>query len=268
MQFLFFIFSILILSACGSAYERNLDTLGTESNFSDVSIPDTFTPPEEDIPEEEDLIVEIPEVEIPPVEVTPPPVQVSLKNTFAIENRQYSLAHGPAWRWLGCDKTKMSQGGYNSDSQCGTAFLHPAFINNLQEDFYVCVTAAAREAGYPDPSRVFIRHVGSYNDRPVRNGTRLSNHAYARALDITNFNLYDSKGRLSRVSTYQRDYAGNQAVFYDEFRSCWKASLPSNCQPGQTEYKGSIGHNSSELGGNSLHNDHLHLSYPLCAGNS
>ena len=263
------IFSLLlILTACADGYKSNLSSLGSQSSFEDVEIPDDFSAPEDEIENEEEIIADDDTSEVPPIVVTPPPVQVSLKNTFAIENRDYSLAHGPALRWLGCEEDKMSQGGYNSDSNCGTAFFHPAFVNNLQEDFYICVTSAARQAGYPDPSRVFLRHVGSYNDRPVRNGTRLSNHAYARALDITNFNLYDSEGSRIKVSTYLRDYQGAQAVFYDEFRDCWKDSLPESCAPGNSEYQGSIGHQSSRLGGNSLHNDHLHLSYPLCAGNS
>ena len=268
MKFFSLLIVLIFLSACGN-YQSNLDQLGVQNNFSDVDIPADFIAPEDEPEVVLPIVEEEEEIILPPEGgITPPPVQVSLKNTFLIESREYSLAHGPAYRWDGCNQSKMTQGGYNSDTNCSRAFFHPAFVNNLQDDFFVCVHSAALEAGYPEPRKVFIRHVGTYNDRPVRNGTRLSNHAYARAWDITNFNLFDIEGNSYRVSTYLRDYEGSQAVFYDEFRACWMASLPSSCGPGNSEYKGSIGHQASELGGNSLHNDHLHLSYPLCAGNS
>ena len=77
--------------------------------------------------------------------------------------------------------------------------------------------------------KVFLRHVGTYNDRPVRNGQRLSMHAYARALDITNFNLFDERDNLIQVSTHIRDYVDKNAVFYDEFRQCWAESIPDSC---------------------------------------
>ena len=132
--------------------------------------------------------------------------------------------------------------------------------------FFICISDAAQVAGYPQPSRIFINHLGTYNDRTARNSTRLSHHAYARAIDIKNFNLVDGQGRLHRISTHLNQYSGAQARFYDEFRDCWRESMPASCTPNQVEYRGSIGHTSSRLGGNSLHNDHIHLTYPLCAG--
>jgi len=190
----------------------------------------------------------------------------SLLNTFYIERRTFNLANGSAKRWDGCESGYKSIGGYNSDRTCGRAFLHEKFSDNLNEQFYKCVFNAADTAGYAETQKVFINHLGSYNDRTARNSTRKSNHAYARALDIKNFNLVDSNGNISKVSTLLRDYKGKQAVFYDEFRQCWKDSMPSSCRSGNTEYKGSVGHKSSKLGGNTLHNDHIHLSFPLCAG--
>jgi len=190
----------------------------------------------------------------------------SLDNTFFIERQSFSLANGPAKRWDGCEEGYKSVGGYNSNTRCGRAFLNEKFSDNLNKQFYRCVFNAADKAGYDKTQKVFINHLGTYNDRNARNSSRKSNHAYARAMDIRNFNLVDDRGRVSRVSTLLRDYRGSQAVFYDEFRDCWKDSMPSNCRAGQTEYKGSIGHRSSKLGGNTLHNDHIHLSFPLCAG--
>ena len=248
----------LICAAC-SPYSSNLEKLGTQSSFTDVEIPADFPGPEEE-GEGEDIEITPPE--------TPPPVVVNLKNTFYFENQSFALAHGPGLRWDGCVQEKQTQGGYNSDTDCGRGFFHPAFADNLNDAFYICVSEAAQAAQIPQPHRIFIRHLGSYVDRNARNSSRLSNHAYARAWDIVNFNLYDADGNRTRISTLLRDYVDQQAVFYDEFRSCWRDSLPSSCVPGNTEYQGSIGHQASELGGNSLHNDHLHLSYPLCAGNS
>ena len=247
---------LLFLVAACSPYASGLQGLGSQSSFNDVSIPDDFSAPEDEVVDNVSG----------DVEMTPGPVQVNLKNTFFLEDRVFSLARGPALRWDGCESDKESQGGYNSDTQCGRAYFHPSFADNLNEAFYICVSDAAEAAGYPQPVRVFVRHIGSYNDRTARNSSRISNHAYARAWDIVNFNLYDKDGTRYRVSTYLRDYKDDQAKFYDEFRDCWQESLPAECSPGKTEYKGSVGHQASKLGGNSLHNDHLHLSYPLCAG--
>ncbi len=254
--------TFLFLAACNN-YGSNLENLGQLASYSDEEIPDDFNAPEDEEDSSDDgggFAIEDPDGS------TLPPVVVPLKNTFSMSSTLYSLAHGKANRWNGCEGSKSSQGGYNSDSRCGTAFFHPSFADNLNEAFFTCAREAAVEAGLPQPQRIFIRHLGSYNDRNARGSSRLSNHAYARALDIVNFNLYDHQGGHFKVSTYLRDYKGAQAVFYDTFRDCWADSIPSSCRAGNTEYLGSIGHRSSKLGGNSLHNDHLHLSYPLCAG--
>ncbi len=261
-RFVLLMTSLVFLVGCNQ-YQSNLDSLGKLASYNDVEIEDDFPAPdeEEESNSEGDVVV----IE-DPGDVTPGPVVVPLKNTFSLSSNLFSLAHGSAQKWDGCESSKASQGGYNSDSRCGSAFFHPRFGSNLNEVFYTCVQEAAFEAGIPQPKRIFVRHIGSYNDRDARGSSRLSNHAYARAWDIVNFNLYDENGNRTRISTYLRDYKEEQAVFYDEFRDCWADSLPSSCSAGNTEYQGSIGHRSSKLGGNSLHNDHLHLSYPLCAG--
>ncbi len=251
-----FILTFLFVAGCGG-YSSNLDQLGAQSSFADVEIPDDFVAPEEEVEDVE-----------PPMEITPPPVQVSLKNTFYLDDPLFNLAHGPAVRWDGCVAEKASQGGYNSDIQCGRAYFHPSFADNLNDAFFECVDQAAQAAELPRPAKVFVRHLGSYNDRNARNSSSLSHHAYARAWDIVNFNLYDREGNGIRISTLLRDYQNEQAVFYDEFRACWRDSIPETCVPGNREYQGSVGHQASQLGGNSLHNDHLHLAYPLCAGDS
>lgn len=267
--------SLLILSACANDDAVNLESLGSTGGFEDVEIPDDFTSPEEDAANNEPTAPQpdTPEESPAPApsepeedEILPPPIEVNLKNTFHLDPGSFRLAHNSARRWNGCSHERQTRGGYNSDTQCGRAFFHQLLADNLNEVFFVCLSDAARAGGYPQPVRAFIRHLGSYNDRNARNSGRLSNHAYARAWDIVNFNLIDAQGRNHRISTHINHYSGAQARFYDEFRDCWQDSMPSSCRPGHAEFRGSIGHRASKLGGNTLHNDHIHLSYPLCAG--
>jgi hypothetical protein len=186
--------------------------------------------------------------------------------SFSMGTEIYQLAHGPGQTWLGCATKAYVKGGYDSNTVCGNSALHPAFAKQLNTYFMNCVDEGAKAAGLRVPERVFVRHWGSYANRNARNSTRLSLHAYARALDIQNFLLYDAAGTLVNISTHINDYAGTTAKFYDGFRQCWRETMPSSCGPGQTEYEGSIGHTKSAMGGNSLHYNHIHLSLPLCAG--
>lgn len=193
------------------------------------------------------------------------PVATPAWLAFKINPSRAQLALGPGQFWEGCSGEQFVKGGYDSDSVCGRAYFHPRFAEVLNKDFLPCVRTAASAAGLPRPERVFLRHFGSYNNRNARGSSVKSMHAYARALDIVNFNLVDAAGKTTRVSTHVRDYKGKAAVFYDRFRSCWSSKMPAKCK-GQREGSGSIGHPESLMGGNTLHNDHIHLSYPLCAG--
>lgn len=184
---------------------------------------------------------------------------------FIFNATKVRLAHDLAQFWEGCNSQQVVRGGYESDTSCSKAYIQPSFAVHLNQHFFSCVKRAASKAGYAEPTKAFIRHWGTYNDRSARGSTRLSMHAYARAIDVVNFNLYDRSGNLTRVPTHVRNYSGKVAVFYDDFRDCWKSTIPSTCRSSDTESVGSIGHPSSKLGGNTLHNDHLHLSYPLCA---
>lgn len=225
----------------------------------------------ENDPNQDELEVpEIPEVETPeeePEEETPEdPIEPSTVS-FYTNGNYYTLARNRALRWEGCETSARARGGYMSDSSCGRAFLYDKFVRHLNNHFFRCVERAAQSANLSQPNRVFINHLGSYNDRTARGSSRLSMHAYARALDVKNINLIDSRGNVYRISTHINDFRGATAKFYDSFRGCWKDTMPSNCVPGQTEYQGSIGHNKSSVSGtNSLHNDHIHLSFPFCAG--
>jgi|GEM_PF-1022944 len=185
---------------------------------------------------------------------------------FSFNPGTKDLAYGPGVTWNGCDPNAMVTGGYDSDTKCGNGTVYPGYAEHLDKNFFRCVEVASADANYRQPERVFIRHWGTYVNRNARNSSSLSMHAYARAIDIVKFILYDRTGGTTQVSTHVRDFAGSTAKFYNSFRQCWKDTLPSSCKPGQREYLGSIGIPGSALGGNSLHDDHIHLSYPLCAG--
>ncbi|XGC82135.1 extensin family protein [Bdellovibrio bacteriovorus] len=184
---------------------------------------------------------------------------------FSFFEKTVKLAHGPGKTWNGCDPLAMVRGGYNS-TKCGNGTVHPNYAEHLNKYFFGCVEKGASVAGYAKPERVFISHYGTYANRNARNSTKLSMHAYARAIDIKDFILYDRDKKTTKVSTNVKDFKGSTAKFYNAFRQCWKDTLPSKCRPGQREYSGSIGIPGSAMGGNSLHNDHIHLSFPLCAG--
>lgn len=184
---------------------------------------------------------------------------------FAASSEVIKLANGPAQTWDGCDLKAKVRGGYESDTKCGKGYFHPDFIEHLNNYFFPCVERAALTANFAQPSRVFIRHLGTYVNRNGRNSSTLSMHAYARAIDLAKLNLFDTQGTLTPVNLTQKDYKGASAKFYDSFRQCWKDTLPTRCTPDQREYKGSIGHPKSALGGNGLHTGHIHLSFPLCA---
>lgn len=184
---------------------------------------------------------------------------------FAASSEVVKLANGPAQIWDGCDLSAKVRGGYESDTKCGIGYFHPDFVEHLNTYFFPCIERAALSANFPQPSRVFIRHLGTYVNRNGRNSSTLSMHAYARAIDLAKLNLFDTQGTLTPVKLTMKDYSGANAKFYDSFRECWKDTLPTKCTPNQREYKGSIGHPKSALGGNGLHTAHIHLSFPLCA---
>ncbi|WII72602.1 extensin family protein [Bdellovibrio sp. 22V] len=214
----------------------------------------------------------IPDTETPsPGTTTPTPSPVPTDPAdpsihFSMLPKIAQLAHGPGQTWNGCDKNAMVMGGYGSTTKCGNGTLHPAFAVHLNKHFFGCVEVAARAADMKQPDRVFLTHWGTYVNRNARNSSSLSMHALARAIDIVKFVVYDRDGKSVQISTNVKDFKGNTVKFYNSFRQCWKDTMPSKCRPGQREYSGSIGIPGSALGGNSLHNDHIHLSFPTCAG--
>ncbi len=172
-----------------------------------------------------------------------------------------TLAHGKAVVWKGCDINAVVSAGLSSDSRCGHEYLHPNYVKHLNNHFLRCATRSAAKANWPAPVRVFINHMGTYADRNVVTKA-LSLHAYARAIDIGRMTLYDGQGRATHFHTLINYYSGANAVFYDEFRQCWKESMPSKCGKWAET---SIGHVKSKMGGNGVHYNHIHLAFPFCA---
>lgn len=196
-----------------------------------------------------------------------PPRSVSAGSTAPISQQKMlslgplrRLAHDSAYTWNGCDQSAIIRGG--EGGRCGNDYLQPAFANHMNGHLLTCAQSAASRAGYAVPTRLFINHFGCYANRSVRGGSSLSNHALARALDVSGMVLIDGNGKETRVTSNVSGYRGSNKIFYDAFRQCWKDSLPRSCR-GQ---KGSIGIPSSALGGNSLHRDHIHLEFPARCG--
>lgn len=212
-----------------------------------------------------DQSADIPHADVPDAPKSDPTVPLE-GLFFSLLQGSWKLAHGPGVTWNGCDNDAKVRGGYDSDIKCGNGTLLPGYADHLNKYFFSCAEKAAADANYKQPQRIFLRHMGTYNNRNARNSSQLSMHAYARAIDIAKFSLYDRLGSVTQVSTHLRDFKGATVKFYNSFRQCWKESMPSTCRPGKREYSGSIGIPKSALGGNSLHNDHIHLSFPLCAG--
>lgn len=185
---------------------------------------------------------------------------------FAVSSETYKLANGPARKWDGCAVGALVRGGYDSDVNCSSGYFHPLFVKHLEDHFFTCVERASLDANFRQPRGIFVHHLGTYVNRNGRNSDSLSMHAYARGFDLAKLILTDGQGGKTFVPLTKLDYKGPTKQFYDSFRQCWKDSLPSACRPGLKEYKGSIGHASSALGGNSLHEKHIHLSLPFCAG--
>lgn len=171
--------------------------------------------------------------------------------------------------WDGCAPDALIRGGLNSNptgTTCRQESMNARFAEHLDRFFLGCVKAAAREAGLAEPKSVFIAHMGCHVDRNKRGGNGKSEHAYARALDISGFRLTDASGRSVVMSAHQRDVSRSSAnrVFYDSFRLCWRRTLPASC--GSTS--GSIGIPGSTPGlyNNDLHRDHIHLELPKQCG--
>lgn len=211
-----------------------------------------------------------------PVMPTPPPLptrkpkpapapQAPDQKSFEF-GRRTVLAHGPAVVWNGCARNSLIKGGKGTNSGCDEDYMHPKMADHMEKYFFKCAVDSADRAGIARPARIHLNHAGCYQNRNVAGSGHLSLHALARAIDIYNINLYDSQGKLTRISANVSQYRGTNKKFYDAFRRCWQRNLPSRCKSGGRESSGSIGIPGSEMGGNSAHADHLHLTFPPCGG--
>lgn len=174
--------------------------------------------------------------------------------------------------WDGCDPNSKIRGGYGSNdpSKCSQKLLiNGAFAQAIDRHLLNCAKEGAKRAGLPEPTSLFINHMGCYNNRTVRGGTATSMHAHGRALDIGAINLIDAQGKVTNVSMHINQYNGRDGKngeFYDGLRACW-AKAVGTCRGSN----GSIAHPKSKVGlgrdGNKrLHDDHLHLEYKQCHG--
>lgn len=76
---------------------------------------------------------ETPEEPLPPPTTTGP---IDPLVFFSVGTTRTQLANGPALTWNGCDQSAVIRGGYDSDSTCGKAYLHPSFVDHLNKHFF------------------------------------------------------------------------------------------------------------------------------------
>jgi hypothetical protein len=169
---------------------------------------------------------------------------------------------------IDCDQQGQSSAritlGYNSDTRCTRERMHEGMARHMDEHFLRCVQDAAEAVGMQRPERIHINHMGCHNVRTVAGSNTMSLHSYGRALDIGAI-IFKPSGE--RVSMHVRHADSRNRSFYNSIRVCWARSLPENCRTrGGREAFGSIGYPGSNGPGNDSHNDHLHLSFPPCAG--
>lgn len=163
-----------------------------------------------------------------------------------------------------CDKNSKVTMGYNNDEKCTRDKMHKGMAEHMDKVFLGCVQSSAVAAGYPKPESIHINHMGCHHVRTVAGSSTMSLHSWGRALDIGAIILKPSGTKLSM---HVRNGVGNNRTFYNSLRACWARSLPPSCRAGSgREAFGSIGYPGSEGPSNGSHNDHLHLSFPPCAG--
>ena len=186
------------------------------------------------------------------------------QKTMGLGTYIHRMNGSPTVKWDGCAAGAKIKAGYGNARSCTTIDIHRDFGRHMDKHFLRCSQEAARKAGVQVPEKIHISHMGCYANRKVRNGSRPSLHAYARALDIGAITLITGSSRVTMSMHARHARHGKQNVFYEELRACWKRSLPRSCARGR-ESSGSVGYKGSKGLNNSLHNDHLHLSYPTCA---
>lgn len=119
--------------------------------------------------------------------------------------------------------------------------VNPFFREKLIH-FELLVAEVGKRTMGVAPSK--LHHMGTLNCRPIRGGNKLSEHAFANAIDVSGFTFNLPNGE-SKTFYVKRDWFGSGAVFFAELTRAL-ASRPDI-------FRIILGP------GNSGHDDHLHL---------
>lgn len=142
--------------------------------------------------------------------------------------------------------------------------LSEDFTDFLESQGSVCAKEAAKSVFGSQPLKVLLRtNGGSVNRSNAR-----SLHYRGRALDVFAVFLYFQKEKGSRKITFHKNSMdGSSAVerrnynFYWKFESCWKKKVSSYHKTKSCQSKGS---GVLTYRYNTDHNDHMHISLPVC----
>ena len=161
-------------------------------------------------------------------------------------------------------KAKITM-GYNSDTKCTRDKMDRGMAAHMDKVFLECVRLSAQAAGFQQPAAIHINHMGCHHVRNVAGTNTASLHSWGRALDIGAI-IFKPSGQKVSMHIRESHKPGNKE-FYNSLRKCWARNLPASCRGGGgRESFGSIGYNGSDGPANGKHADHMHLSWPPCAG--
>ena len=163
-------------------------------------------------------------------------------------------------------KAKITM-GYNSDTKCTRDKMDRGMAQHMDKVFLSCVQQSAQAAGFTPPAAIHINHMGCHHVRTVAGSSTMSLHSWGRALDIGAI-IFKPSGQKMSMHIRDSNKPGSRE-FYNALRNCWARNLPASCRGGGgRESFGSIGYNGSNGPANGKHADHMHLSWPPCAGGS
>lgn len=192
--------------------------------------------------------------------------------------------------WDGCDEGSQIQGGFGGSGAltanaipeqsggkdqgkngCGGAMINPALAEHMKKFLLPCLQGAAQIANLPKVEKVFVRHMGVYNNRTIAGSSKASQHAFGRAIDVAAFEMMDASGKpIGTIDANVKAYKGQNQSMYDSFLKCWGDSVKNTPPPcGGEGETGGLGHSAcspphKDPGGK--HDDHYHLSFATCKG--
>ncbi len=152
-------------------------------------------------------------------------------------------------------KVTFGKGG----GRCSNTDVSKKFAEHIDKYLLSCVQRAADQAGISGVQAVNVNGSGCFADRNINVGGQSqagkpSNHSRGLACDISSFTLKPSGQEMQ--AKVPGANSGNNRTFYDSFRRCWAASMPS-CTPPSI---GAPGHEPPPVNGD--HADHIHLQLP------